>query len=265
MKTAPITLVPCAHPPTCHGFRWNNVDEDRLASIVAWVVVGRFNHAEEILSRMGGPKPATAKDGAKNQAIKRLTVGGSVTAEHRDGWVFQIISWIAACIHADGKVATSVPHYQLASKGFDGLLVPLTDSGTSFESLTVCEDKATKNPRSTITSQVWPELMEVEAGERDSELLAGLTAILQRYQVPDIERLLESVQWEENKQYRVSITASPDDAEDDEARKKLFKGYEDVIEGQDILRRRAETFEVTDLRIWMNQFCSRVIKVVETL
>lgn len=265
MKTPPITLVACAHPPTCHGFRWDNLDEDRLALIVAWVVVGRFNHAEQILSRMDGQKRATAIEGAKTQAIKRLIVEGSVTAEHRDGWVFQIISWIAACIHADGKVATSVPHYQLASKGFDGLLVPLTDSGTSFASLTVCEDKATKNPRSTITSQVWPELSKVEAGERDSELLAGLTAILQRYQVPDIERLLESVQWEENKQYRVSITASPHDAKDDEARKKLFNGYEDVIGGDDISRRRAETFVVPDLRLWMNQFCSRVVKVVETL
>lgn len=265
MKPTPIELVVSDHPPVCHGFQWRVTDEDELAVIVAWVAVGRFNHAEQMLTRLKHPKKASALESAKQQAIRCLTVGGSVTKEHRDGWVFQIISWITACIQSGGKVASSVPHYQLASKGFDGLLVPLTDKGKSFEILTVCEDKATQNPRSTITAQVWPEFEEMENGDRDQELLAGLTTILQRYQIQDVEQLVESVQWHENKHYRLSITISPDEAKDDSERQKLFKGFDQVIDGTDIKRRRAETLAVKDLRSWMNQFCNRVIKAIKKL
>ncbi|MBI3408718.1 MAG: hypothetical protein HY040_10215 [Planctomycetes bacterium] len=240
------------------------MDEESLARLVAWVAVGRFNHAHKVLTSLKRPPKATAKENAKRQAIRRLTVAGSVMQEHRDGWVFQIISWIAACIESGGKVATSVPHQQLAGKGFDGLLVPLTAQGKSFETLTICEDKATTNPRNTITQSVWPELADVEAGERDAELQSELTAILQRHQVPDVERLLESVQWEENKRYRVSITVSPEESADDR-RAKLFKGYDEAIAGPEIAKRRAETFSLDDLRAWMNGFCKRVIKIVETL
>ena len=230
---------------------------------MAWVAVGRSSYAQQVLTSLKRTPKASAKENTKRQAVRRLTVGGSVTQEHRDGWVFQIISWIAACIHSGGKVATSLPHQQLAGKGFDGLLVPLTGHGKSFETLTICEDKATVNPRKTITDKVWPELIGVEAGDRDAELQDGLTAILQRYHVPDVERLLESVHWEENKCYRVSITVSTAESADRE-REKLFKGYEDTIDGAGTSRRRAETLSLTELRSWMNQFCDRVIEAVET-
>jgi hypothetical protein len=264
MNNPPLELLPCDHPPVCHGFRWRIVDEEKLAELVAWVAVGRSNHAQLILTSLSQAPKATAKDSTKRQAIRRLTVGGAVTQEHRDGWVFQIISWIAACIQSGGNVATSLPHQQLAAKGFDGLLVPLTAEGKSFETLTVCEDKATVNPRTTITQKVWPELTSLEAGERDAELQDGLTAILQRYHVPDVERLLESVHWEKNKRYRVSVTVSDGESIDSE-RAKLFKGYDGAINGPDVVRRRAETLSVAELRNWMDQFCKGVIKIVKTL
>jgi len=264
MNCPPLELLPCDHLPVCHGYRWRIVDEEKLAELVAWVAVGRSNHAQLVLTSLQQAPKATAKEDAKRQAIRRLTVCGAVTQEHRDGWVFQIISWIAACIQSGGNVATSLPHQQLAAKGFDGLLVPLTAQGKSFETLTVCEDKATANPRKTITQKVWPELASVEAGDRDAELQDGLAAILQRHHVPDVERLLESVHWEDKKHYRVSMTVSDGESEDNE-RAKLFKGYDGTIDGPDAMRRRAETLSLLKLRDWMDQFCKRVIAVIKTL
>ena len=264
MNGSPVELLPCDHLPVCHGFRWRVTDEEKLAALVGWVAVGRSNHAQLVLTGLNRAPEAIAKESAKRQAIRRMTVGGSVTQEHRDGWVFQIISWIAACTHSGGKVATSLPHQQLAGKGFDGLLVPLTAQGKSFETLIICEDKATAYPRNTITQHVWPELIGVETGDRDAELQDGLTAILQRYQVPDVERLIESVHWERNKHYRVSVTVSDEESADKE-REKLFKGYDGAVGGADVVRRRAETLSLPDLRAWMNQFCKRVIRIVETL
>lgn len=262
MKKSPIKLTACDHSPVCHGFQWEIIDEDALAKLVAWVVVGRYHRAHEILTTVKRQPKPVAKDGAKKQAVARLTVGGSITKEHRDGWIFQIISWIAACTHAGGKIRTSVPHTQLAGKGFDGVHVPLTKNGKSFELVTICEDKATENPRNTISQKVWTEFKDVEKGFRDAELTAELTAILERAGIPDIEQLLDSVQWQENRHFRVSITVNHNEDGDWGS---LFKGYQDAVRSSEIQKRRAETLCLRDLRGWMDKFCVKVIKIVKTL
>jgi hypothetical protein len=262
VKKSPIKLTACDHAPVCHGYHWQITDEETLAKLVAWVAVGRYHRAHEILTTVKRlPKP-TPTDGARKQAIERLTVAGSVTREHRDGWVFQIISWIAACTQAGRKIRTSIPHTQLAGKGFDGIHVPLTEKGKSFELITICEDKATEYPRNTVSQKVWPEFEDVEEGRRDSELTAELTAILERAAVPDIERLLESVQWQENRHYRVSVTVTKSEDADWGG---LFKGYQDAVDGSEVKKRRAETLCLPDLRKWMDAFCIKVIKIVRAL
>lgn len=196
--------------------------------------------------------------------MERLTIGARVTREHRDGWVFQILSWLAACIQSGGSMATSLPQQQLASKGFDGLLIPLAQNGNSFEYVTVCEDKATVNPRRTITDQVWGELEELERGRRDAELTDALVAILERYQIPDVERLIESVQWHNNKHYRVSLTI-PEAESSEPQRAKIFRGYDQKVTGDNSSRRRAETITLNDLRAWMDGFCEQVKAVIQTM
>jgi hypothetical protein len=201
----------------------------------------------------------------KEQAISRLTLppgtGNTARRWHRDGLVFQHISWIAAIIEKGNNVAASIPHLVPAHKGFDALLVPLSDSSEAREGIVICEDKATVNPRAEITSKVWPSISSVDSGERDAELNGELTAILQRYNVSNIEQIITEAHWRNRKAYRVSITVG-NEHDAVSARKALFEGYDTTAPGE-LARRQAETFLVPQLRIWMDSFCEQVIRAVE--
>lgn len=91
----PLTLTPVTHGKLCHGSRWIVSDEDDLASKVAHIALGRSRHVAAILANIDKKKPATRADAAQG-AIKLLTVPNGSKPHHRDGWIFQAISWIAA-------------------------------------------------------------------------------------------------------------------------------------------------------------------------
>ncbi len=175
--------------------------------------------------------------------------------------MFQHIAWLAAIIGKGNNVAASIPHLLPAHKGFDAILVPLNNNLEATGGIIVCEEKATTNPRRQITNDVWPSILSVDAGERDAELNGELTAILQRYNVSNIEQILTEAHWLNRKAYRVSITIAP--AHDTAvARRALFVGYDTTAPG-DLERRHAETLMIPQLRTWMEQFCNRVVAAIE--
>jgi len=259
MATPPITLAGCDHDPLCHGYRWHITDENALAEIVARVVVGQYRHAQRVIQGAVANPPAVP-DTSKQQALLRLAPAApGKNSYHRDGWIFQIIAWIAAMMSSPA-VACSVPHMQLAHKGFDAVLVPLEADGKALQGIVICEEKATENPRSTIYKEVWPDIEQLEDGRRDSELQSELSAILERAAIPNVDQLIEAAQWREKKRYRVSITISRSDDGTIE-REALFKGYDNSATGE-VIRRRAETLCLPPLRAWMDQFCARVSAAV---
>jgi hypothetical protein len=200
----------------------------------------------------------------EQQAIDRLTLDDDAETDvprwHRDGLVFQHIAWLAAIIEKGNNVAASIPHLLPAHKGFDSLLLPLDDDNAATGGIVVCEEKATTKPRQQITSEVWPSILSVDAGERDAELNGELTAILQRYNVTNIEQVLTEAHWLNKKAYRVSITVGENHASVP-ARRRLFAGYDTTAPG-DLWRRQAETLFVPQLREWMDNFCEQVIAAI---
>ncbi|WP_343312852.1 hypothetical protein AAIB41_08375 [Brucella sp. BE17] len=77
------------------------------------------------------------------------------------------------------------PHVRQADKGFDGFIIELEDGGREIKRIVLCEDKASKSPRSLISSSVWPEIGTILCGDRDDEILADLVTLLKS--VPDID------------------------------------------------------------------------------
>jgi hypothetical protein len=73
-------------------------------------------------------------------AIKLLTLGKDEEPWHRDGWIFQTISWIAASQAPSGSL-TCAPHIRRADKGFDGLQLQLSEDGKVVTAVIVFEDK----------------------------------------------------------------------------------------------------------------------------
>lgn len=259
----PLTLTPVSHGTLCHGSRWIIADEDDLASRVARLALGQARHVAAILAGIDKTPPATRADTAKG-AIRLLTVPTGKPPYHRDGWVFQAISWIAAHRGETGAVIRA-PHMIHAHKGFDGFQLKLDDVGQNITAVVVFEDKATENPRSTITGDVWKGIRELEGGRRMNELIPETGGLLeahqQRFPELDIDGAIERIAWEEARHFRVAVTADTSH-DDDDARGALFKGFDEVAPGQ-FDRRQAETMAIPKLRDWMKAFSATAIQQIE--
>lgn len=255
-----ITLTPFMQSDLCHGASWTVADKDVLADHIARVAVGQSRHVARILAGADlGPPPTQAS--SLLAAIKMLTVVGP-DPSHRDGWMFQVMSWIAANNATPGGLIRP-PHMILANKGYDGLQLEINHATGSLVAATIFEDKATVNPRDTIHDDVWPEFKRFENGENDNVLTAEVIALLGTRNGIDPDAAIEDVIWKKNVKYRISITIE-EGHDSNEGRNRLFKGYKDVAPGM-VARRRGETFVVQYLRPWMAQLANKAISAVKAL
>jgi hypothetical protein len=209
-------------------------------------------HAEDVeLFRSG----AAAE---KESARKRI----ATTVIHRDGLLFQHISWVAARLAMPNGYMTS-PHVRQADKGFDGFIIELDDSGREIERIVLCEDKASKSPRALISSSVWPEITSIRKGERDDEILADLVTLLKSIPDIDAERAVDEVFWEDVREFRVAVATS-------ESQRKagnflhIIAGFEATAEGA-IETRTAGVLAFDDVRQGLAELAREVMMKVEEI
>lgn len=254
----PITLAEFTDTPNHHGHEWTITDEIELARLVALLVLGHHTHVSKVISELSD-QPVPSHDAMLVKAIDQLSEPETDPLRwHRDGWVFQMISWIAASLTITSQVAAiRAPHARPADKGQDGLIVYLSPGADAVHQVVVCEDKATERPRNTITSKVWPELVEYESGSRDAEIVSDLQIALGQAGHENIHDIIKSVHWDRHRCYRLGITALPEH-NNQAARMDLFQGYNDKVSG-DINRRCAEVILFEDIRAWMDEFCTYAI------
>jgi hypothetical protein len=250
-------------PDLCEGSEWVVVDGDALAEHVARIAVGQYRHVARILFGED-VTTATVTQAAKADAITLLTVKKGEEPWHRDGWLFQAISWIAA--HNTSGVAIRAPHLIKAHKGFDGLKLELSDTGV-VSAVIIFEDKATENPRDTIRDDVWPGIAKLEQGERTNELSQEVSSLLEAqlrtFPGLDVDAAVEQIVWKEARRYRVAITVNKPHLNATQ-RKRLFKDYDTHAPG-DIIRRGAETICLPNLRSWMQTLADKVIVKIKGL
>lgn len=253
----PLEFADIASDPAWSGSTWKVVNEDDLAKLIARVALGQSRYAERILRETGfaGPK---AKESTLQGAIKLLTAANPDDPYHRDGWMFQVMSWVAAHLQ-DATSLIREPHMIHAHKGFDGIHVKLNPDTKLASLVVICEEKATENARKTITGKVWPELRGLEKAERDHQLLSELIAILRLHPETDVDNAVEQIVWKDARSYRVSITT--EEGEDPAA---TFKGYPEVVAGQ-MARRRAEALPVKEVRKWMVTIADKAIAYAKEL
>lgn len=260
-----MTLTPIAHDILCHGSEWTVTDIDLLAERVARVALGQYRHIAQILEGLAVDPPSTTKDHATN-ALDKLRLAANGDPWQRDGWLFQVISWVAASQQRMGAVLKP-PHPFHAHKGFDGLQIELSDDGTSVKAVIIFEDKATDRARETIHGDVFPAIVNLEAGGRVSELTSEVTTMLEAqqrvYPALDVDSAIDKLLWQEARQYRVSITID-DTHKGDAKRKGLFKDFDTKAPG-DLVKRRAETMHFENMRQWMDGFSDRVATKIKAL
>lgn len=139
-----ITLTPFVAGALCRGASWTVPDEAALAEQIARVAIGQSLHVEQILSGAQVKAPPTVET-AKAGAIQLLTANDPTRPWHRDGWMFQVMSWITAHRAIPGALIQA-PHMIPAHKGFDGLQLELDAAGQSVTAAVLFEDKATDDP-----------------------------------------------------------------------------------------------------------------------
>lgn len=261
-----LTLTPIAHGDLCQGYHWTIEDIDLLAERVARVAMGQYRHVAQVLEGLDIATPKGSKAHADN-AIAKLQLAKNGDPWQRDGWIFQIISWIAASQQKQDGSVLKPPHIFHAHKGFDGIQLEVSVDEKTVTAVVIFEDKATDDPRTTIREEVWPEIEKMEAGERVSELTHEATGLLEaqqhRYPALNVDEAIDRIFWQEARRYRVSITTG-DTHSKEKSRARLFSDYDTKAKG-DVIRRRAETVHFDSLRPWMDDFASRVIEKLEKL
>ncbi len=257
----PIQLTAIRHSDLLHGYTWQVPNEQLLAELIAHVALGQARHVRKILLSIGDAFPLP-EDDVIVTAADMFTVATGTEPWHRDGWMFQVMSWLAAIkVSPDSIIAA--PQMIKAQKGFDGLQLDFDSSTGLISAVVIFEDKATDNPRGTIQGQVWPDFERMESGDRANVLVAEVTGLLEKCPAIDVDDVIRKVLWKDARHFRVSITIQ-DTHSTSAGRARLFKDYDTTVRG-DIKRRRGETFYVGDLRAWMSSIANKAIDHLTSL
>jgi len=239
-------------------------DENKLAKYVGMIILGHFTHVKNIINTLAHSdlKLSTSEF---DLAISKLKKGKKTLndIEKRDGWIFQIMSWLSLFIeNKNKKFFCQQPHDAPAQHGLDGVGL-LLDNNWIIEHIIITEDKCTENHR-VLIPKVWKEFEEFENDLRNNQLVSRISALIENLNNGTVlEANRNDIYNKDLWQYRIGINRNDSHQEEDK-RKKLFKGYDDCVSGTNPHRRYASTLNKEDIRNWMEEFSKKVIQYLET-
>jgi hypothetical protein len=237
--------------PHCQGIEFNFTDIDGLAKAVAFILVQEYVMARQLIIGGGPPTntPLLENDDIEDIIKRRLH---PTVDYHRDGFLFQLMMWLAAHIDLQDGDIVALPHSQCSAKGQDSIVVHR--SKDAVIALTICEDKATENPRDTVREEVWPEIKDYQAGGRRDELRSNIIATLglDGISMTEAQNLIRGISWAGKRRYRVRVTVEPN-----KRTSTLFKGFEKIVDGDEEMR-RGETVPLSSMRNWMELLAGKI-------
>jgi len=279
----PIAFSIAEGNDTCTLSQWTVNGKEEFVNALAWLYLRKPLHAERVMSGLE-PGSFGLFGKVKDNVIKLLqydlvdisadlvSADQNVLASalkkrdarvaHRDGLLFQHISWIAARLQFPTAEAAP-PHVRKADKGFDGLLVDVDTTNLTVSHVVICEDKASISPRGLVTSKIWPDLKAIVAGERDAEVLDAITPLLRSLSDEDREIAIGRMIWDRARQFRIALTAGEDQIQN-ESYDHLFDGY-DVHAGGDVSARLAEIMPMQDVRQYLDDLANEVVAKLKAM
>lgn len=201
---------------------------------------------------------ASANEDVKMKARRAL----ATRVAHRDGLLFQHISWLAARLQFPTAEATA-PHVRQADKGFDGFLLEHDTEGAGLSKVILCEDKASTDPRALVTSQIWPEIRAILAGDKDREIGAAVSALLSNLPPEKREQVIAATVWSRAKHFRVALAAGDDQLKND-SYAHLFDGFDDEVPG-DVAVRLGEVMPMPEVRAYLQALADKIIARLEQM
>ena len=167
----PLNIVDFPANPECGGTQWSVLDEDRLAMLTAMVLIGRAHMAVRVLAGTQSPAPAVTPAALKERLRVRLqTEPDTVQTYHRDGLLFEIITWLVTSMTAGQHEVVSEPHLASTRQGLDTIKISFDQGARTIDRAVIHEQKCTENARQLFLSDVLVAFKKWRDGERDNEL-----------------------------------------------------------------------------------------------
>lgn len=281
----PLTLTPFS-TKECGFDEWSITRRSRatLVEIIAYLYLRQEENAVRVINTLE-PRRRARKGRVAENVIEKLTAPKQedvdllrtgnekqkVAAQHRidtaiihrDGLLFQHISWIVARLASPHGYMTS-PHVRQADKGFDGFIIEFDAKTKGLNRIVLCEDKASDAPRGLIKSKVWPDVASIRRGERDDEILADLVTLLKSVPDIDAEATVDEVFWEDVREFRVAVATGEDIRNKAGDFLHLVAGFEEVAGGS-IASRSAGVMAFKNVRSGLDVLAAEVVLKVKEI
>ena len=265
----PITATTVPIDSNSIGDKWIINDEAELARLVGLVLKCEFGHAEAILQNIPVSTimyTASQEASVKANVIKALTLvidplTGKETRNtkkwHRDGVLFETISWIVARKYSSPETLLRDPHIDPTTQGLDGLMIELNAAKDDVVATTVLEDKCTEKAEYTFSYVTMPALKKHHVEHR--KVLESATSLLrQEFKAGALSAMAAKTIGMGVRKYRSSLTIehSEDNTTD---RQRVFKKYNELIGISQSARIGCTLLTGSDMRDWFEDFAQKVI------
>ena len=252
------------------GFVWSVSDVAVVARLIAVVLLGQAQHAARIIAELEPAVPAFLHAVLIADAKRQMAIRGDdeetrqAHRAHRDGFLFECMSWIAARQDAADRTFLKDPHIDTTSHGLDGLIVELHPTDPVVRRATICEDKCTTRPRRLFRDQVMRTFGEHHANKRARDLVATAAAIIRETGIDGTAATVAAAEVLEAsvRCYRAALTT---EVLTEARRGRLFRGYDD-LDGITQAQRVGAMFEIDgDLRDWFQALADEVLFSLDEL
>lgn len=183
-----------------------------------------------------------------------------VSRYHRDGFLFECISWLTARQQASPRTYFKDPHISSTTQGLDGLSIKMHQEKQCVVGVTVFEDKCTSFPRQKFQQEIMVTFTEHHEGKRSPDLIANAVSLIKDSGLngTDATNAAAKVLDKQFRTYRAALTVDKT-ITTTKKRKHLFKGYDELANiTKD--QRVGATFVVDgDLRDYFQNLADRVI------
>ncbi len=271
MDALEIQVVPVSEH--CIGSKWEVADHAQLAKLIAIVAMGQAAQAAHIIEVLAPATPAFTLQQLCDEAIVKLTVEEPPSAPRkgyprwqRDGFIFEVISWVAARQGADKDTVLKDPHVSSTSQGIDGLQLRLHPESREILQATIFEDKCTDDPRGTFLQKVLPAFKDRHEHRRSAELVACAAELIQKAGGNLANSAVASAKVTDIalRSYRSAFSIS-DEFDSEDRRKHLFARYEE-LQGIDPSQRIAACFVTgKEMRPWFASIAADAVEYLDQL
>lgn len=268
----PITsaIVPIDADST--GYCWIVTNESELAKLVGLIAKAEFGHVEAILNGdtvdVITYTPAQLAE-IKLNVAKALTVPVDTTTGkeihatpkwHRDGFLFEAISWIVARKDSSPDALLRDPHVNPTTQGLDGLMIELNGAKDDVTATIIFEDKCTKRAQYTFANKTLPAL-KLHHLESRKIIESATTLLRQEFKAGMVGAMAAKAVAISVRKYRASLTILPTENTQPE-RARIFNGYNGLTGITQADRLGCTLLTGNDVRDWFEGFAKKVISTL---